>query len=216
MAAVPVSREFTIIEILGEPIQSQGNNNVRLVCETAAGEQIVIWGTVGIAMDHIEAILRASLPVRIRCGCIHPKEWGQELGHRWWIPDSAPLEVLSPATACARQEPNGLIDEKLQNNSGLYILPPGDPARRFLVCRGKYRNLKDYLDKADSIEVNLSFSKIEEILEDQLPPSARTWRPWWANDLTHSQAKAWMLAGYEVSNVHVCDDGHVTFKLNAV
>ena len=50
-------------------------------------------------------------------------------------------------------------------------------------------------------EVSLTFGEIEEILGDSLPPSARIYRQWWANDETHSQAtKGWMAAGWKVGH----------------
>jgi hypothetical protein len=62
-----------------------------------------------------------------------------------------------------------------------------------------YTSLRDHLVRATG-PVRLSFSDIEAVV-GQLPASAREHRPWWANDKTHSQASAWLEAGYRVAQV---------------
>ncbi|MCX8153618.1 MAG: hypothetical protein N3E52_04200 [Candidatus Bathyarchaeota archaeon] len=65
----------------------------------------------------------------------------------------------------------------------------------------KYSSLAKYLSSTGT-EVALSFSQIENVLGFPLPSSARKLRCWWANDFTHSQAKAgWLAAGYIVDAV---------------
>jgi hypothetical protein len=51
----------------------------------------------------------------------------------------------------------------------------------------------------------LDFSQLEEILGSRLPLSARVFRGWWANDLTHTQAKAWLAAGWKTGEVGIKD-----------
>ena len=49
-----------------------------------------------------------------------------------------------------------------------------------------------------------SFGEIESIIGFDLPPSARTHRPWWANQKEssgHSQALAWTAAGWETAEI---------------
>jgi hypothetical protein len=55
------------------------------------------------------------------------------------------------------------------------------------------RPLADY-------EAELSFSEIEELIGRRLPPSARLYQAWWANSDSHSQARAWLEAGWTVSS----------------
>ena len=68
----------------------------------------------------------------------------------------------------------------------------------------KYAPLYEWLmskTNAGEVVVSTTFSEIEEILGDSLPPSAGTYREWWANDETHSQArKGWMAAGWKVGH----------------
>ncbi len=46
----------------------------------------------------------------------------------------------------------------------------------------------------------LTFDEIEAILQARLPLTALKREQWWANDATHAQAQAWMLAGWETSD----------------
>jgi hypothetical protein len=67
----------------------------------------------------------------------------------------------------------------------------------------KYLPLFDYLtDKPrETRQVLLSYKDVGAILGDTLPPSAYDWEPWWANDKTHTQARAWMSAGWRTIQV---------------
>jgi hypothetical protein len=72
--------------------------------------------------------------------------------------------------------------------------------------RGKYSPLYEYLVKQDGNECQLTFSKIEEILNFALPNSARIHRPWWANQGErggHSHALSWEMAGWKTTNVNM-------------
>jgi len=66
----------------------------------------------------------------------------------------------------------------------------------------KYEKLGIYLKNQDKKLVKLTFEQIEKILGFPLPKSARTYRPWWANDKTHVQAKdGWLNFGWKTTNV---------------
>jgi len=43
--------------------------------------------------------------------------------------------------------------------------------------------------------------RIEELLGGPLPDAARRHRPWWANDLSHVQATAWLAGGWKTGKV---------------
>jgi hypothetical protein len=47
----------------------------------------------------------------------------------------------------------------------------------------------------------VDFARIERIIGAELPASARTRRSFWANDVTHTQARSWLSAGFETSSV---------------
>ena len=67
---------------------------------------------------------------------------------------------------------------------------------------GKYDPLRDYLKGQRHERLNVRFSEIEK-LGISLPASAKAHRPWWANNKHHSQANAWLDAGYETEQVDV-------------
>jgi len=67
--------------------------------------------------------------------------------------------------------------------------------------KGKYRYLSDYLLKSGKNIVDLTFSEIEKIIQDKLPPSCRKHRALWANSESHSLALAWMNVGYRTTDV---------------
>jgi hypothetical protein len=73
---------------------------------------------------------------------------------------------------------------------------PGQP-------RSTYDRLRLHLIERNEPVIILSFSQIESILGRSLPPSARRYRPWWANETsgTHTHARAWLGAGRRTRNV---------------
>jgi len=67
---------------------------------------------------------------------------------------------------------------------------------------GKYENLGRHLDALSVNSVDFSISGIEAILGFPLPSSASIYRPWWANDKTHVQARdGWMKYGWNVDTI---------------
>ena len=74
----------------------------------------------------------------------------------------------------------------------------------------KYDPLRDYLRAQKHQRLSMSFAEIEK-LGVSLPASAIKHRPWWANNKHHSQANAWLDAGYETQQVDM-SGGKVTFR----
>lgn len=67
---------------------------------------------------------------------------------------------------------------------------------------GKYEKLSWHLANENKNQVKYSFKEIEDILGFSLPDSARLYRPWWANDITHVQASdGWLKYGWQVNFV---------------
>jgi hypothetical protein len=62
----------------------------------------------------------------------------------------------------------------------------------------KYEPLREHLASmpADIASVTMSFDEVEDIVGG-LPPSARKFRQWWAND-SKVEARAWRAAGWHV------------------
>jgi hypothetical protein len=77
----------------------------------------------------------------------------------------------------------------------------------------KYHPLFEHLLFNGHGHVTMTFSEIEAVLDARLPPSARGREEWWSNSPNgHSQARAWMRAGYETSQVDLAAQ-KVTFTL---
>jgi hypothetical protein len=72
----------------------------------------------------------------------------------------------------------------------------------------KYEPLFAYLTSRPESVVRLSFGEIERILGQELPNSARRYRPWWANEQegTHIHARAWLGAGRKTANVDMASE----------
>lgn len=72
---------------------------------------------------------------------------------------------------------------------------------------GKYHPLERYLRSlpASQEQVTLSFESIEQVLNDQLPPSAHEHRAWWGNQKRGTQVESisWMDAGWMVDTVNL-------------
>lgn len=78
----------------------------------------------------------------------------------------------------------------------------------------KYEPLITYLQALNAEAVHLSFSDIEEIIEDLLPESAYLYRAWWANSRssnTHTWANQWMNAGWVTREINL-DEHYVVFS----
>ena len=75
---------------------------------------------------------------------------------------------------------------------------------RQMAARGRYQRLYSHLCSLPDREWRVSFTDIEAVLGFELPGSARIHRPWWSNQIDgHSQAIAWMAAGWETAQVDV-------------
>jgi hypothetical protein len=77
----------------------------------------------------------------------------------------------------------------------------------------KYQPLAKHLEAQGSAVVTITFAEIDRLLGDPLPPSARQYRPWWANERegSHVQARAWLDAGWKVDAVDLSEE-RVTFR----
>ena len=65
----------------------------------------------------------------------------------------------------------------------------------------KYLKLYTHLCGLNAREWMATFADIEAIIGAKLPPSARYYQAWWANDSSHSQGAAWAAAGWETAEV---------------
>jgi CBS domain-containing protein len=67
----------------------------------------------------------------------------------------------------------------------------------------RYAPLAIWLQAQDEDRVTYTFREIETIIGDELPPSARNNRSWWANDVGHTQSMQWLEVGWRVSSVNM-------------
>ncbi len=82
------------------------------------------------------------------------------------------------------------------------VVEPPTPGRTAADTSGpftrpsKYDPLRDFLRRHSGGAVELTFSDLAQIVGG-LPRSAYAYRPWWTNNRSHPQAKAWLEVGYE-------------------
>ncbi|MGH3910702.1 MAG: DUF7662 domain-containing protein, partial [Pseudonocardiaceae bacterium] len=76
---------------------------------------------------------------------------------------------------------------------------------------GKYRPLFEYLASQGTDRVELGFSDIDTLVPGGLPKSASTIKTWWGNSPGSRQAKAWLAADFEVTEVDL-DSKTVRFE----
>ena len=78
----------------------------------------------------------------------------------------------------------------------------------------KYHPLFEHLLFGGHGQVTMTFAEIAAVIEARLPRSAFTREEWWSNSSNgHSQARAWMRAGYRTSGVDLRAQ-RVTFTLD--
>jgi hypothetical protein len=79
--------------------------------------------------------------------------------------------------------------------------------------RTKYEALTSYLKfrAAFTKSVKLSLAQIDGIIGDNLPMNAYRSESWWVNSPERKHAKAWLEAGWEVSEVNL-KEGYVIFQ----
>lgn len=67
----------------------------------------------------------------------------------------------------------------------------------------KYSPLTAWLSSVTSSLVSVPFARIEEVINDKLPASARTYRSWWGNEggARSRQCSSWLEADWEVESV---------------
>jgi hypothetical protein len=75
----------------------------------------------------------------------------------------------------------------------------------------KYEPLANYLASLNMEVWRPSFTDIERILDSGLPPSARQYPEWWANQEKGSQSQSWQSAGYVTQDLDLGAE-RVTFR----
>lgn len=79
---------------------------------------------------------------------------------------------------------------------------------------GRYAALADWLQSQPGRveQVTLTFNQIEEIINHDLPGSARDFRAWWSNDsVGHTHSQLWLEAGWRTTYINL-SEYRVTFS----
>jgi hypothetical protein len=81
----------------------------------------------------------------------------------------------------------------------------------------KYYPLEVYLGKCKNSKITLTIGEIEKILGFELPNTAVCYRQWWENNnRRHTQADAWLNAGWKVETADL-QEKYITFgKLSKI
>jgi hypothetical protein len=78
----------------------------------------------------------------------------------------------------------------------------------------KYDPLSQHLMQQAGQEILMTFAEVEAVIGATLPPSAKAYPEWWANEsnprTTHVQARSWLDAGFRTTVNLSC--GMVTFR----
>lgn len=119
-------------------------------------------------------------------------------------PNAVQLDALKKASHWLEHRPRL---SKLAEGGPHITAVPLDPSR-LRKTSGRYGPLQDYLSLLDGDMEVLSFEDIEEnILNENLPPSARSHRSWWANDSdSYPQSRSWLQAGWMVEDVDLAGE----------
>ena len=81
----------------------------------------------------------------------------------------------------------------------------------------KYSPLENHLVNKGFSQIPMSFSDIETIIHDSLPPSARKHRAWWSNNPSNSVITfAWLNAGYKTAQVDLESEKLVFVRDNSL
>jgi hypothetical protein len=84
----------------------------------------------------------------------------------------------------------------------LYVTRPSDAPALSVRARSRYEGLTQFLQRVDGESARWRFSELEQGGGFSLPPSARRYRQWWSNaPERHTQARAWLAAGWRVKDV---------------
>jgi len=114
-----------------------------------------------------------------------------------------PIRYLRRCDRCKRLFCGSCIIESPLDATRIVCLECARKLVSFREVTSKYDRLRSYLvwraEWADWSK--LSFKKIEEIMGEELPSSAKTNERWWSNSEGASHARAWLDAGWNVSKV---------------
>jgi hypothetical protein len=82
--------------LTGREHRGARDGNERLVCFVKDEKGLlVLWGTAGTDMRHIQEVEKVGFPVTIECDWIEPDAYQAEtFGHRYWVWETDHLEII--------------------------------------------------------------------------------------------------------------------------
>ena len=109
------------------------------------------------------------------------------------------LKRIQGISSITKMYENSSIEDGLVNPT---IIPP--PEEELEDNDSRYAPLAIWLQAQEEDRVTYTFKEIETIIGDELPPSARNNRSWWANDkVAHVQSIQWLDVDWRVSSVNM-------------
>jgi hypothetical protein len=109
-------------------------------------------------------------------------------------PPGAPPSIVERSSDTAR-----IVDAPVRNLPVIEELPPAEVTEPAVT--GKYQPLYELLvSRGGADRLDIGFSEIDAVVTGGLPKSSAT-KSWWGNRGGTRQSKAWLAAGYEVTNV---------------
>jgi hypothetical protein len=94
-----------------------------------------------------------------------------------------------------------IVDAPVRNLPVIEELPPAPAEVAEPAVTGKYQPLYELLvSRGGADRLDIGFSEIDAVVTGGLPKSSAT-KSWWGNRGGTRQSKAWLAAGYEVTNV---------------
>ena len=109
--------------------------------------------------------------------------------------------INAKATGLPVVEPSPASDEADDDEADYPAIRLRKP--RTTKAPRRYAKLNEYFSRRHEKRAQLTFEQIEQLIERKLPESAHNHRAFWANDPKHSQAKAWMEAGWRVEAINI-------------
>lgn len=137
--------------------------------------------------------------------CLGELRAGQEADKEQVYRDLFPDRVL----AASKVETHAGAGGELGPEAGAMIYAITDAGQR----GSRYAALADYLQSLPGSKdaVELTFNEIEQIIQADLPASARNHRAWWSyDDTSHSHSQQWLEAGWKTGYTNIAA-GRITF-----
>ena len=130
----------------------------------------------------------------------------------WLAGHQPPSPILAPSQPVVQPVDLPLVEPFTDAAAPEVASDPDDiqPVEEIAVPgESRYEELARWLKRQPRRDerVQLSFREVEEIIDTELPPSARRHRAWWANDsVSHVQSLSWLSADWRVASINMSEE----------